>query len=284
MNENMKNLQKWVGRTEERNDTITETPIQGMEALLDKVESPHHKTKELPLASHWLYFLPKYRQSEIGLDGHKLLGEFLPPVALPRRMWAGGRLNFLNPLYIGDHLKKISRIKKIKHVTGKTGDLVFVIVNHEIIKDNQILIEEDHDIVYRSAPKVGDPVPKIKSPPGNADWSRIVNPDPVFLFRYSALTFNSHKIHYDRKYVMEEEGYPGLVVHGPLLATLLLDLVNSEVPSRKVKIFDYRAVRPVFDTSIFSINGKLNGDNGATLWTTNNDGSLAMIADVEFLI
>ena len=169
-------------------------------------------------------------------------------------------------------------------MTGKTGDLVFVIVNHDIFKDNEIIIEEKHDIVYRSAPNLGDPVPKTKSPPGNPDWTRIIKPDPVLLFRYSALTFNSHRIHYDRKYVMEEEGYPGLVVHGPLLATFLLDLVSSEVPSKKIKAFDYRAVSPIFDTSVFSINGKITGDLEATLWANNNDGGLAMIAEIEFLV
>ena len=275
-------LREWEGKTEEAVDVVTKAPIQGILALLDQIKEGQIDPKDLPLASHWLYFLPRYSQSQIGPDGHKLLGEFLPPVTLPRRMWAGGCIQYKGKLSIGDEIKKSSCIKKVKHASGKSGDLVFVVVNHIISCGNQLLIEEDHDIVYRSAPTSHEKPPKEKAAPKDSDWSRIIKPDPVLLFRYSALTFNSHRIHYDRKYAMEEEGYPGLVVHGPLLATLLLDLINCEMPSCKVKIFDYRAIRPVFDTANFVIKGKLNGEAGAHLWVETGEGNLAMTATVKF--
>ena len=276
-------LRQWIGRSEERLDIVTAAQLAGLSATLDR-ESPYPVTgAPLPPAGHWLYFLSRTRQSGLGADGHGYRGEFLPPVELPRRMWAGGRIEFFNPVCVGDAIKRISTIKDVSHRQGKTGDLVFVIVQHEIFGPDGLSVREDHDIVYRGAADPEAPAPEPKPAPDGAQWVREINPDPVLLFRYSALTFNGHRIHYDLKYVTEEEGYPGLIVHGPLMATLLMDLATREYPDRTLRKFSFRAVSPVFDTGAFTVNGKPGGSvNSAELWVAKEDGALAMKADAEF--
>ena len=203
----------------------------------------------LPALWHWLYFLPLHRQSEIGPDGHAKRGGFLPPVPLPRRMWAGSQFEFHTPLRVGDALTRRRRSHDVTEKSGRTGPLVFVKVRHEIRRDDEadVALTEFHDIVYREAPKPDDVAPPPKAAPANATWERKWVPDDVLLFRYSALTFNGHRIHYDRRYVTEVEGYPGLIVHGPLIATLLLDLLRHQLPDAQVARYEFRAVRPVFD-------------------------------------
>jgi 3-methylfumaryl-CoA hydratase len=166
------------------------------------------------------------RHSEIGPDGHPKRGGFLPPVPLPRRMWAGSRLTFVQPVRVGDALTRESRILDVSGKEGRTGHLVFVTVRHDYSLASGLAITEEHDIVYRDNPQPGQPAPKPTPAPTDSQFSREIVPDPVLLFRYSALTFNGHRIHYDRSYVTEVEGYPGLIVHGPLIATLLLDLLR----------------------------------------------------------
>jgi 3-methylfumaryl-CoA hydratase len=184
----------------------------------------------LPELWHWLYFLPHARQSEIGPDGHPKRGGFLPPVPLPRRMWAGGRLEWIKPLVVGDAIERTSTIQSVTHKSGRTGDLIFVLVRHEISNAAGIALTEEHDIVYRDAPAPDDKPVTPTAAPSDATWTKTIHPDDVLLFRYSALTFNGHRIHYDRRYVTEVEGYPGLIVHGPLIATLLVDLVRQSIP------------------------------------------------------
>jgi len=286
MSIDINHLCQWTGRSEKRLDTATAAELAGLSATLDH-DDPYPDTgAPVPPAGHWLYFLSRTRQSNIGLDGHGYRGEFLPPVELPRRMWAGGRIEFFDALRVGDAIKRISTIKDVSHRQGKTGDLVFVIVQHEIFGPNGLSVREDHDIVYRAEADLGAPQPDPKPAPDGAQWVRHINPDPVMLFRYSALTFNGHRIHYDLKYATEQEGYPGLIVHGPLMATLLLDMAARENPDRMLRKFSYRAVSPVFDTGTFTVNGKpddADGEGGsAELWVAKEDGSLAMKADAEF--
>ena len=275
-------LQKWVGFSETKTDWVTSFPIAGLSATLDRPGLISSEINSIPLAAHWLYFLPSFSQSEIGLDGHKKRGDFLPPVELPRRMWAGGRLDFKLPIKLGSQIERISRIKQIRHSKGETGELVFVIVGHTISHDDVVLLEEDHNIVYRSAKKIDEKPKQGKDVPGKADWTEIVKPDPVLLFRYSALTFNSHRIHYDRKYATEIEGYPGLVVHGPLLATMLINFFDKKMPNSKLNIFEYKALSPIFDTAEFTLNGMIISDGAAKFWVANSDGKLAMLANIEF--
>jgi 3-methylfumaryl-CoA hydratase len=219
-----------------------------------------------------------HRQSEIGPDGHAKRGGFLPPVPLPRRMWAGSRIEFPAPLQVGQSLSRLSRIADVSLKEGRTGPLVFVKVRHEISGDGRLAVVDEHQIVYRDAPRPGEAAPAPVALPDEAQWSRRIAPDNVLLFRYSALTFNGHRIHYDRRYVTEVEGYPGLIVHGPLIATLLLDLLRRERPQATVKAFSFRAVSPLFDIAPFEVCGRDAGDGTVRLWARNDRGQLAMEA------
>jgi 3-methylfumaryl-CoA hydratase len=271
-------LAQWVGREELARDVLTAAPLAGLAATLDRDEPLPRPGDALPPLAHWLYFLPRYRQSELGPDGHARRGGFLPPVPLPRRMWAGGRFEFRHPLRVGDEILRTSRIVDVRHKAGRSGDLVFVLVRHAVENAAGIALVEDHDIVYRDAPQPGAPAAAGMPAPAPGDWQREIVPDDVLLFRYSALTFNGHRIHYDRRYVTTIEGYPGLVVHGPLQATLLLDLVRRELPSAAVTRFEFKAVRPVFDTAPFRVCGRRLGASEVHLWIEDADRLLAMEA------
>jgi 3-methylfumaryl-CoA hydratase len=270
-------LREWEGRSETLHEQIGAAPVRGLSATLDRPGAVPSAGDELPPLWHWLYFLPQTPQHELGEDG------FLPPVPLPRRMWAGGRLQWFAPLGVGSDVEKTSRILSVTHKAGRSGDLVFTTVLHELSVAGAIAVREEQDIVYRAMAQPGEPAPTPHAAPKDAVWSRQIVPDPVLLFRYSALTFNGHRIHYDRRYAIEREAYPSLVVHGPLIATLLADLVVREHPQARFASFSFRAVRPVFDTQPFSVCGKLSADGkGAQLWAQDHEGWLAMQADVRF--
>jgi 3-methylfumaryl-CoA hydratase len=276
-------LRSWEGRSETATDEVTAAPVRSLSATLDRADPEPVPGTELPPLWHWLYFLPDYRQSELSDDGHARLGGFLPPVPLPRRMWAGGRLQWHAPLQVGEHVERTSRIVSVSHKAGRTGDLVFVLVRHEVRNASGLALTEEHDIVYRAAAQPGDPTPPPQPAPAQASWSREVVPDPVFLFRYSALTFNGHRIHYDRSYVTETEGYPGLVVHGPLIATLLVDLVRRARPGAALKSFSFKAVRPTFDLHPFLVCGEPSADGASVqLWAQDHEGWLTMQAQAQF--
>jgi 3-methylfumaryl-CoA hydratase len=268
----------WLGRTTLWDDVVAAAPVRALSATLDRDDPDPRAGDPLPPLWHWLYFLPSDRQRDIGADGHARRGGFLPPVALPRRMWAGGRLEFLRPLAIGDAIRRTSRIADISAKQGRTGPLVFVRVRHEIAGGDALALTEEHDIVYREAPQPGAPAEAPPAAPGGAQFSRDIAPDPVLLFRYSALTFNGHRIHYDRSYVTEVEGYPGLVVHGPLIATLLVDLLRRQRPDARLATFSFRAVSPLFDTAPFSVQGRIDDAKTAALWASGPQGQLAMQA------
>ena len=275
-------LRSWEGRTETLHDEVTAAPVRNLSATLDRDDPLPGAGTELPPLWHWLYFLPGHRQSELGPDGHARRGGFLPPVPLPRRMWAGGRLQWLAPLRVGEAVQRVSRIASVSHKAGRTGDLVFVLVRHEVSNAQGLALTEEHDIVYRAAARPGDPVPPPQAAPAPGAWSREIVPDPVLLFRYSALTFNGHRIHYDRSYVTQEEGYPGLIVHGPLIATLLVDLArrNTAAPLRS---FSFKAVRPTFDLHPFRVSGQPSADGAsAQLWAQDHEGWLTMQAQATF--
>jgi 3-methylfumaryl-CoA hydratase len=277
-------LASWLGKTETVTDNVTATPYAALSATLDRApERPPIGTR-LPPLWHWLYFLPLYRQSEVGPDGHAKRGGFLPPVPLPRRMWAGSQFDFNQPLRVGDRIRRVSTIADVTEKSGRTGPLVFVKVRHEIRANNEATpaIVEFHDIVYREAPKAGDAAPPPKAALSQSRWQRRWVPDDVLLFRYSALTFNGHRIHYDRKYVTEVEGYPGLIVHGPLIATLLLDLLRSKWPDAVVRRYEFRAVRPLFDINPFDVCGEPSADGKSMqLWAKDHEGWVAMDATAQ---
>jgi len=275
-------LKEWIGKSESRSDFASPTPVQALAATLDRDDAAPHTGDPIPPCWHWLYFLPLHRQSEIGPDGHAKRGGFLPPVSLPRRMWAGGRLEFLRPLRVGSAISRISRIVDVSTKEGRTGSLVFVLVRHEVSDADGIALTEEHDIVYRENPRPGDPTTPAQAASDEHEWIREIRPDDVLLFRYSALTFNGHRIHYDRRYATEVEGYPGLVVHGPLIATLLLDLLRRHRPDARVSRFAFRAIRPLFDVAPFFVCGRREDDGkNVALWAKDGNGSLAMEASAE---
>jgi 3-methylfumaryl-CoA hydratase len=274
-------LQAWIGRSETAADTITPTPVKALDATLDHPERPVETGFPLPPLWHWLYFLPLHRHSEIGADGHARRGGFMPPVPLPRRMWAGSQFEFHAPLRVGDAVERRSTIFDVTLKQGRTGPLVFVKVRHDLHCNGaaQPAIVEFHDIVYRDARRPSDIEPPPQPAPTGAAWQREIVPDDVLLFRYSALTFNGHRIHYDRRYVTTVEGYPGLIVHGPLIATLLLDLVRRNAPDADVASFSFKAVRPTFDLHPLRINGRAQDDGRSLrLWAQDHEGWLTMDA------
>ena len=277
------NPKEWIGKAETVDDVVTATPYAALSATLDRTPERPPPGTPLPALWHWLYFLPLYRQSEVGPDGHAKRGGFLPPIPLPRRMWAGSQLQFLEPLRIGDAITRTSTIEDVTEKSGRSGALVFVRVRHEIRRRDEApaALVEFHDIVYREAPKPGEVAPPPKPAPAQHAWERRWVPDDVLLFRYSALTFNSHRIHYDRRYVTTVEGYPGLIVHGPLIATLLLDLLRRELADAVVRRFDFKAVSPLFDLHPFEVCGRVDGGRRFALWARNHEGVLAMQASAE---
>lgn len=261
-------FEAWIGRTEIQCDVIAEAPLRGLAALLDCDVA----WKEVPPLAHWLYFLPTVRQSEIDVDGHPKRGGLLPPIELPRRMWAGGRLEFHVPLAVGAVVERSSSIKSISRKSGASGEMVFVTVAHEVRSDGRLAIVEEQDIVYRGAAGVPPPgVPDTR--PSN--FTRPFRLDSVALFRFSALTFNAHRIHYDRDYASLTEAYPGLVVQGPFIATLLMHHVDR--PLASVRRFSFRAQRPLFDSE----TAELCRNDVGELWCRNGAGATIMSASVE---
>ncbi len=274
-------LAAWIGRSETLYDAVDARPVVALTATLDHSPIDAAEGTPLPPLWHWLYFLPMHRQSDVGADGHAKRGGFLPPVPLPRRMWAGSQFDFRTPIRIGDRIARTSTLEDVTTKDGRSGRLVFVRIRHEVRCNGGTdpALVEHHDIVYREAQSAGDAGPPPQAAPDHARWQRRIAGDPVLLFRYSALTFNGHRIHYDRSYVTEVEGYPGLVVHGPLIATLLLDLLRREWPESEVATFRFKAVRPTFDLHPFHVNGAPSEDGRSVhLWASDHQGWLTMDA------
>jgi 3-methylfumaryl-CoA hydratase len=282
MSLDLDHLRSWIGKTEIHHDIATAFPIAALAATLDR-KDPAPKTGDaIPLSGHWLYFLETAANADLSHDGHPKRGGFLPPVPLPRRMWAGGRIAFHQPLHVGDNISRESEVLSVEAKSGKSGDLVFVTVRHTVKASGTVAIVEEHDIVYREAAKPGDAAPAGKPAPQTAAWRRELKTDEAVLFRYSALIFNAHRIHYDIDYCRDVEGYPGLIVHGPLQTTLLLDLCRRSDP-RPVRTLDYRATHPVFHQETFSVNGQPAADGKSVeLWTANAAGNYAMRGTATF--
>jgi 3-methylfumaryl-CoA hydratase len=270
-------LRQWIGRTEQATDLITTRLVREFRATLDQEAGDLAEGSPAPLAIHWCLAPPTVAMSGLGADGHPARGGFLPPVPLPRRMWAGGSIDFVDPLRIGDAVQRISRIADVTVKQGKSGTLCFVAVDHDFTTSRGVALRERHDIVYRDMGRtVENTHAQAEAPAPRAEWRKAVEATPVLLFRYSALTFNGHLIHYDRRYCREVESYPGLVVHGPLQATLLLDLA-AKVPGFVFPRFSYRGVRPIFDGGEFYVNA-VRTPEGMSLWTTDHRGRTGMTA------
>lgn len=271
-------LKQWIGRSETRTEVIAPFPSNALAATLDRDDPEYADGTSLPPLYHWLHFLPVFALKDAGYDGHAALGGFLPPVPLPRRMWAGGEVETLAPLRIGDRVVRRETVSDVAVKAGRTGTLCFVTVRHDYETERGLAIRDRQDIVYREASRPGDAAPPPKPAPAEdaAAWS--VEADPVLLFRYSAMTFNGHRFHYDHPYATQVEGYAGLVVHGPMQASLLLNLAAARlgrVPAR----FRYRGVAPMIAGSRFAVAGRREGE-AFRAWTAVG-GTVHMEAEAE---
>ena len=274
----LQHLKKWEGRSTTHTDILTAAPIAALAATLDNGRLIETPPSLLPPCWHWLYCQSTPRQSDLDEDGHAIRGAFHPPVPLPRRMWAGSRLSFLQPLTVGADIEQQSTVISVDAKKGRSGQLVFVLVRHETRSNGELAIIEEQDIVYREPPETAS-VTAPPLAPADAQWEREIIPTDMLLFRYSALTFNTHRIHYSLPYATQVENYPGLVVHGPLIATLLLDLLGRQYPDRRLASFSFRAVSPLFDTAPFFVCGKPSENaSEIELWARSDTGHLAMTA------
>ncbi|QRY77887.1 MaoC family dehydratase N-terminal domain-containing protein [Pseudomonas sp. PDNC002] len=269
-------LSAWIGRSEASADQFTANLVKRLVATLD--QPVDLDGGELPALWHWAFFQEPLAESGLGGDGHPARGGFLPPADNRNRMWAGSRLEFLQPFRIGAHAERVSTIKAVEEKHGRTGSLLFVTVQHAYTQEGAVVLREEQDIVYRepSPPKLSasDPLPE-------ADWSETVQPTPTLLFRYSAATFNGHRIHYDWPYVTETEGYPGLVTHGPLIATLNLRAFERAHPGKRVRRFAFRGMRPLICPDAFEVGGRIVEPGKAQVWAGNAAG-IAQLGEIEF--
>jgi 3-methylfumaryl-CoA hydratase len=269
-------LRQWIGRASEASDIVTAQLVKGLRATLFQEIGEPKPGDAAPFTAHWCLAQPVFPMSQLGPDGHPARGGFLPPVPLPRRMWAGGELEFFDTLRVGDAAKRASRIADVTMKTGSTGTLCFVSVEHLVTTARGTAIRERQDIVYRDVSGAPQAAPaKPAAPPPAAQHRESHMADPVLLFRYSALTFNGHRIHYDRDYVTKVEGYPGLIFHGPLQATFMVELAAKLHGGKPPKKFSYRGLQPLFEGSEFSINANTT-DAGMELWTANSAGQPTM--------
>ncbi len=272
-------LTDWIGRSRTTRDTIDASQLAKIAATFDCPAAALDQLAFLPAGWHWAFFAEITPLSGIGRDGHQALGEFLPPVTLPRRMWASGDLKITRPLSIGETVDKTSTIMSVEEKHGRSGKLIFVRVGHEFHGDRGGDMHEEHQIVYREAPVPGTSPPEPVLPPHQPDHSLTLTATPVQLFRYSAITFNSHRIHYDVDFCRDKEGYDGLIIHGPLTATLLMDMACRQAPGKQLNTFTFRALSPLTHIHPFSLHVRKTADDAFSVWACNHRGELAMTAD-----
>ena len=277
----MDHLRTWIGSDREKTDIITVRMARMFNSIFD-IDDPIGNGDEAPVGVHWCLAPDIATLGGSGVDGHPRRGGFLPPVPFPRRMWAGGELTFFGKFHVGDDVVIRSIIDDVVLKTGRTGSLVFVTVRHEYRTSLGLMLSERQDIVYREQEQ-GSSAPKPANPDQNsrtADISKVEETSPQLLFRYSAATFNSHRIHYDLAYATQEELYPGLVVHGPLQATHLLRLAVERFDGSLPRIFSFRSMRPLISGQPFTANAATEIDTEA-LWIAASDGNMTMMATAK---
>ncbi|MHC5068604.1 MAG: HTD2 family dehydratase [Planctomycetota bacterium] len=275
-------LQAWVGKTEHTEDVVDPRRSAQLAGALGNDTAPA-AGEPLPLPWYWTLFSPVVAAAATGADGHPEKGGFMPPVPLPRRMWAGSRVDIKQDLVVGEKVSCESRIADVRRKSGRQGPLVFVTVERKYNNQKgELAISERQDIVYREPPTQAPPPAPVHEPETGPDWTETIQPNPVLLFRYSALTYNGHRIHYDRNWATSEEGYPGLVVQGPLTATLLLNSLHHKLPDVAIAGFSFRGVNPLFDLAPFTVCGSREGDD-VRLWALTPEGQLAMTMDVALI-
>jgi 3-methylfumaryl-CoA hydratase len=279
---NVGEFDSWIGRTRTARDEITAFPLNALAATLDREDPVALAGTPVPPLWHWLYFLAIFRPGQMRTDGHMQGGDFMPPIPLPRRVWAGSKFiwNADNTLRVGDRATRTSRIDSITHKDGKSGQLVFVKLVHEYHNANGLAFSNEHLSAFRGEPKGG-----AKTEPALAErasrWHRELVPDTPLLFRYSALMFNSHRIHYDTPYAVQQEKYPAILVQGPLLATLLMDLLRRNAPDAVVRTLDFKAVGSAFVGRPLHLRGEPEDNNRVRLWAADDEGRLVMSAQAE---
>lgn len=273
----------FIGQSRTSEDFIAPFPPKGLIAAFDTGDPEPKIGDPLPPVWHWLYFLDTAAQSKLGRDGMPTGGGFLPPIPLPRRMWAGTTFTFHEaPLRIGDQVRREQEVSSIEPKTGSTGPMVIVTQRSRIYGPAGLAITEERGSVFREDAKPGEKQKEPRPAPTDATWSKEIKPDPVLLFRFSALTFNPHRIHYDQPYVTSVEGYPGLLVHGPLMSLLQIELARRSNPGRKAATYSCRALAPVYDRAPFSVHARAEADGSVTTWIADPTGGLAQQGKVTF--
>ncbi|MEM9277624.1 MAG: MaoC family dehydratase N-terminal domain-containing protein [Pseudomonadota bacterium] len=269
-------IKSWIGKEQVRTGIIDHRQAELMAVTLGcDVPEPG---SALPSLWHWLWFNDALTASKLGRDGHPQKGGFIPPVALPRRMWAGGKVEFVSPVMIGTECTKRSVVKDINEKSGRSGALCIVTIEHQILCGSRLCIREEQNLVYREDPKPDAPKGAAPIPPENPAVTRTIIPDPVLMFRYSALTFNGHRVHYDADYAREVEGYKGLVFHAPLTATMLMQLAEEIADGRPVRNYSYRATSPLFCNDEIRFCGR-EEDGRLVVWAQTPQGGQAMIGE-----
>ena len=273
----------WIGKSETEYGVVSAHAANYFTLTLDRDDPLFVDGDPLPPAWHYFYFHELVALAATGEDGHRAKGDFMPPLPFPRRMWAGSKMTFESPIRIGEQVRKVITIADIAIKEGNSGKMCFVTTTEEVFgEDDRLTTSETRTQVYREPADLNAPPPPPRPAPGDQVWTRTIHPGSVLLFRYSALTMNSHKIHYDKDYVRDVEGYPGLLVHGPLTMTLMLDLFRRENFGATMTSLDLRAVSPIYDTMDFSVHGAPGDDGTCKLWAMTGDGALAMTADVTY--
>lgn len=276
----MQDMKDWIGKSEVVEEVVGPVPFSCFQAILSRSDVRLPVGTALTGLWHWLYFNPIYLQSDLDSDGHRKRGGFLPPIQLPRRMWAGSRIAYHSELEIGAKLTRTSVIDDVVEKVGRSGSLVFVKVRHEVSRSGErhSALTETQDIVYRE-PSNATAVPQpARTVPRTGQWKKTWVPDSALLFSYSALTFNRHRIHYDLPYATDVEGYDGLVVHGPLLASLLFESMRDALPGRHVTTFEFRAVKPAIAGMTLHACGSLIDNNAVRLWISGSEDEVFMEA------
>jgi 3-methylfumaryl-CoA hydratase len=279
---NLDELKTYIGRKQVTTDVVTAAPANLLRLTFARPDPELKSGDALPPGWHVFYFLPRLGPDQLRADGTPAESGVIPDMPLPRRMFAGETFRFHRPLRIGENLRRETELMDIALKSGGTGTLVFTTVLSRIFGPDGLAVEEERRIVYREEVKAGEgnQAPRREPAPEDVPWRRTVTPDPILLFRFSALTFNSHRIHYDRRWAMEVEGYPGLVVHGPLTQTLLIDFARDHAGGRRFVSWTSQARAPLFEPAPFELRGRPTA-TGCELWAVTPEGTVAMSAVAE---
>jgi 3-methylfumaryl-CoA hydratase len=283
MAESLERFKSYVGKSETATDVVTASAMVKFAATLGLDDPPLHKGAAIPPGWYGAFFPASHRPDRMRTDGQASGGGIAPPIPLPRRRIGGTRVMFHQPLKIGDEIKRVTEIADVQVDDGPSGAMVTVIERNSISNGQGLAVVEERDLVMLSEARAEAAPAKPPSAPAEAAWKQVVEPNPPLLFRFSAIRFNSHRIHYDRDYVTKVEKLPGLVVQSSLVSQLMVEMCRREVPGRQLSQFDFKSWRQIYDTGKFSIAGNPPQDGrGAELWAIDSEGRVAMTATAKF--